>query len=101
MTKHERMLIARRGLMGLEEALVDLLTEHEGFADTLNEFDIGGDKKGMQPSKIAQELDLLLPEKGETYGSESHRYNLIWGILDHLCAKGIIYHAKDGARLSE
>ncbi len=90
MTKHERMQKARQALMGLEAAVVDLLAEYEA-----------GGEKGMQPSKIAQELDLMLPEKGATYGSESHRYSIVWGVLDQLCAKEVIYHAKDGARLVE
>jgi len=88
MTKHDRIRKARQALMEMEEALIDLLTEHEAK---------GGE--GMHPSKIAQELDLLLPEKGETYGSTKYRYNLIWGLLDHLSTKGIIQHVDDGAQL--
>ena len=53
-------------LLGQEEALVDLLTEHEA----------ANQEKRLQPSIIAQQLDLLLPEKGETYGSPTHRYKL-------------------------
>lgn len=89
MTKHQRMVKARQALMGLEEALVDLLTEYEAE----------GEKKGMQPSKIAHELDLLLPDNDQTYGPSNQRYNLIWGVLDHLCTKGIIYHGDNGATL--
>lgn len=59
MTKHEHMQKARLALMGQEEALVDLLTEHEA----------ANQEKRLQPSIIAQQLDLLLPEKGETYES--------------------------------
>ncbi|MDE0198091.1 MAG: hypothetical protein OXK78_07845 [Caldilineaceae bacterium] len=90
MTKHERMIKARQALMEMEEALIDLLTEHEAKGE-----------KGMHPSKIAQELDLLLPEKGETYGSARYRYNLIWGLLDHLSTKGIICHSDSGAQLAD
>ncbi len=77
--------------MEMEEAVIDLLTEYEAKGE-----------KGMHPSQIAKELDLLLPEKGEPiYGREEFRYQVVWGVLDHLCAKGIILHGDNGAQLVE